>query len=65
MRLSGPAGAAQQVGAPGQGEQVLTISAKTGMPIKSVQPAHGRVRGSADTYRVLRPTLADIEAGKF
>jgi hypothetical protein len=49
----------------GQGVQVLTINAKTGMPVKSVQPAHGNVRGSADTYRVLRPTLADVKAGKF
>jgi hypothetical protein len=35
------------------------------MPVKSVQPADGKVPESVDTYRVLRPTLAGIEAGKF
>jgi hypothetical protein len=49
----------------GHGEQILTINAKTGMPIKSVQPAFDKVRGSVDTFRVLRPTLANIQAGKF
>jgi hypothetical protein len=49
----------------GQGEQVLTINAKTGMPIKSVQPAHGSVRASVDTFRVLRLKLADIKAARF
>jgi len=49
----------------GQGEQVLTVNARTGMPVKSVQPADGKVRGSVDTFRVLRVTLADAEAGKL
>jgi len=49
----------------GQGEQVLTINARTGMPIKSVQPAFGKVPSSADTYQVRRVTLNDVEAGRF
>jgi hypothetical protein len=49
----------------GQGEQVLTINAKTGMPIKSVQPAYGNVKSSVDVFRVLRLTLADIQAARF
>jgi hypothetical protein len=46
-------------------EEVLTINAKTGMPVKSVVPGHGDVASSVDTYRVIRVTLADIKAGKF
>jgi hypothetical protein len=49
----------------GHGEQVLTVNAKTGMPVKSVQPADGNLRGSVDTFRVLRVTLAEAEAGRF
>jgi hypothetical protein len=49
----------------GLGEQVLTINARTGMPIKSVQPAFGKVPSSADTYQVRRVTLNDIDAGRF
>ncbi|HXT91643.1 MAG TPA: hypothetical protein VN714_20600 [Trebonia sp.] len=49
----------------GQGEQVLTINAKTGMPIKSVEPANGNVPSSTDTFQVSRVTLADIKAGRF
>jgi hypothetical protein len=46
-------------------DEVLTIDAKTGMPIKSVMYGHGDVPSSVDTYRVIRVTLADIKAGKF
>jgi hypothetical protein len=46
-------------------EQVLTISAKTGMPVKSVMTAEPNVPASVDTFKVLRVTLAQIEAGKF
>ena len=49
----------------GQGSEVLTINARTGMPIKAVMPAEGKVPLSVQTFRVLRVTLADIEAGKL
>jgi hypothetical protein len=49
----------------GSTEEVLTINAKTGMPVKSVVPGRGDVASSVDTYRVIRVTLADIKAGKF
>jgi hypothetical protein len=49
----------------GSTEEVLTINAKTGMPVKSVVPGHGDVASSVDTYRVIRVTLADIKTGKF
>ena len=48
----------------GSGEQVLTISARTGMPISSVVTIP-RVPTSVETYQVSRVTLAGIEAGKF
>lgn len=46
-------------------EQVLTINAQTGMPIKAMFPANGKVPASGQTFQVSRLTLADIEAGKF
>ena len=46
------------------GSQVLTINAKTGMPITSVVKLP-QVKTSVETYQVSRMTLADIEAGKF
>lgn len=50
----------------GTGQQVLTIDAKTGMPISSVVSDLGpQVPTSVETYQVSRVTLADIEAGKF
>jgi hypothetical protein len=49
----------------GGSEQVLTINAKTGMPIKSVVPAAGNVPSSVDTFQVSRVTLAGVMAGKF
>jgi len=49
----------------GGSPQVLTINARTGVPIKSVFAAQGKVPPSVDTFRVSRVTLADIEAGKF
>ena len=48
----------------GDGEQVLTINARTGMPISSVVTGRG-MPTSVETFRVSRVTLADIEAGKF
>jgi hypothetical protein len=47
----------------GMGDEVLIISATTGLPVSSVSnpgPSQG-----ADYYQVSRVTLADIEAGKF
>jgi hypothetical protein len=44
--------------------QVLTISAQTGMPVKSVMSVQG-LGPSTDTYQVSRVTMADIAAGKF
>jgi hypothetical protein len=49
----------------GSAEQVLTINAQTGMPIKSVFPAEGNVPSSVQTFQVSRVTMADIESGKF
>jgi hypothetical protein len=46
-------------------DEVLTINATTGMPVKSVMQGHGDVPSSVDTYRVIRVTLAAIKAGKF
>jgi hypothetical protein len=49
----------------GAGEQVLTINAKTGMPILSVDPAFQNVPRSMDAFQVTRVTLAAVAAGKF
>lgn len=48
----------------GDGEQVLMINARTGMPISSVVTGRG-MPTSVETFRVSRVTLADIKAGKF
>ncbi len=48
----------------GDGEQVLTINARTGMPISSVVTGRG-MPTSVETFRVSRVTLAGIKAGKF
>ena len=48
----------------GDGEQVLTISARTGIPVSSVVTGRG-MRTSVETFQISRVTLADIEAGKF
>ena len=49
----------------GGAPQVLTVSATTGMPIKSVFRAQGNVPSSVSTFQVSRVTLAGVEAGKF
>ncbi|MEV4310730.1 hypothetical protein [Actinocrispum sp. NPDC049592] len=50
----------------GTGGQVLTINAKTGLPISSVaKPGPGEKPMPADTYKSARVTVADIKAGKF
>lgn len=49
----------------GSGGEVLTISAKTGMPVKDTEPAQGKVPSSVTTYKVTRVTLAAIASGKF
>ena len=46
------------------GSQVLTIDARTGMPISSVVTLP-QVSTSVETFQVSRVTLADIKAGKF
>jgi hypothetical protein len=46
------------------GRQVLTINAKTGMPISSVVTLP-QVPTSVETYQVSRVTLAGVKAGKF
>ncbi len=48
----------------GDGEQVLTISARTGTPIRSVVTGRG-MPTSVETFQVSRVTVADVEAGKF
>jgi hypothetical protein len=49
----------------GAGSEVLTVNARTGMPIKAVMPAEGNVPSSVQTFQVSRVTLAGIEAGRF
>jgi hypothetical protein len=49
----------------GGSPQVLTVNARTGMPVRSVMEAPGNELSSVTTYQVSRVTLADIEAGKF
>jgi len=49
----------------GSGEDVLTVSATTGMPVKEMSPARGNVPSSVEAFQVLRLKLADIKAGKF
>jgi hypothetical protein len=48
----------------GDGEQVLTISARTGIPVSSAVTGRG-MRTSVETFQISRVTLADIESGKF
>jgi hypothetical protein len=48
----------------GDGEEVLTVNATTGLPVSIVSTASG-VPAAVETYQVSRVTLADIEAGRF
>jgi hypothetical protein len=48
----------------GDGEEVLTVNATTGLPVSSVSTTSG-VPAGVETYQVSRVTLASIEAGKF
>ena len=48
----------------GSGDQVLTVNARTGMPISSVESGGG-LPTAVETDQVSRVTLAGIEAGKF
>jgi hypothetical protein len=45
-------------------DQVLTVNARTGIPISSVESGGG-LPTAVETDQVSRVTLADIEAGKF
>ncbi|HET9966743.1 MAG TPA: hypothetical protein VFQ68_00825 [Streptosporangiaceae bacterium] len=49
----------------GASSEVLTINARTGMPIKAEVPAEGNVPSSVQTFQVSRVTLAGIKAGQF
>jgi hypothetical protein len=49
----------------GSSSEVLTINARTGMPIKAEMPAEGNVPSSVQIFQVSRVTLAGIEAGRF
>lgn len=50
----------------GQGKQVLTISARTGMPVSSrVGDLGPTTPSSLETYKVSRVTLSGLEAGEF
>lgn len=49
----------------GAGSEVLTINARTGMPIKAEMPAEGNVPSSVQIFQVSRVTLAGIKAGRF
>jgi RNA polymerase sigma factor (sigma-70 family) len=48
----------------GDGEEVLTVNATTGLPVSTVTTTSGRP-AAVYTYHVSRVTLADIKAGKF
>jgi hypothetical protein len=48
----------------GSGDQVLTVSARTGIPISSVESGGG-LPTAVETDRVSRVALADVQAGKF
>ena len=48
----------------GDGNEVLTVSATTGLPVSSVSTSSG-VPPGVYTFRVSRVTLASIKAGKF
>jgi hypothetical protein len=48
----------------GDGEEVLTVNATTGLPVSSVSTTPG-VPAGVYTYQVSRVTLANIKAGKF
>jgi hypothetical protein len=48
----------------GSSDQVLTVSATTGIPVSSVESG-GRLPTAVETDQVSRVTLANIEAGKF
>jgi hypothetical protein len=48
----------------GDGGEVLTVNATTGLPVSSVSTAPG-VPAGVETYQVSRVTLASIEAGEF
>ncbi len=48
----------------GDGSEVLTINAKTGMPISYASRLPG-IKPVMDTFQVSRVTMADVEAGKF
>ncbi len=49
----------------GVAQQVLTLSASTGMPVSSVSGVPGQTPSSVVTYQVTRVTLASIAAGRF
>jgi hypothetical protein len=48
----------------GAGHEVLTVSAATGLPVRSVSTTPG-VPAGVETYRVTRVMLTSIKAGKF
>jgi hypothetical protein len=48
----------------GDGDEVLTVNATTGLPVSTVSTTPG-VPTAVETYQVSRVTLADIEAGRF
>jgi hypothetical protein len=48
----------------GDGNEVLTVSARTGLPVSSVSTSSG-VPPGVYTFRVSRVTLASIKAGQF
>jgi len=49
----------------GNPAQVVTISARTGMPISLVDGTPGQKLYSSDTFKVSRVTLAGVRAGRF
>jgi hypothetical protein len=48
----------------GDGDEVLTVNATTGLPVSTVSTTPG-VPTATETYQVSRVTLANIKAGRF
>jgi hypothetical protein len=52
-------------GDPGQYQEILTLNARTGIPLKYIARDAGHRPDTSVTYQVSRVTLADVAAGRF
>ena len=48
----------------GDGDEVLTVNATTGLPVSIVSTTPG-VPTAVEAFQISRVTVADIEAGRF